>query len=147
VDAERRHRRVVAVLRARRESDITYHRLVRDFLEGMCARVERQLYCSMAERFTAYMHERTRLRWLPSGRLRAGRPARIRFTMSKVSEVDLTVRRGGRIVAFVDGGLLGRGVHELVYTPPRRGTIELELEAKDYISHYTRLRKTVDVGR
>jgi hypothetical protein len=128
-----------------RESDLGYHRLVRDFLEAMCARVEKELYCAMAERFTEYMHERTRLNWLSVTPLRKGKLTKVRFSMSKVSTVNLVVRRNGRVVGTFGPLLLGRGAQQFTFTPSQKGRIELELEAKDYISHYTRIYKTVEV--
>ena len=61
-----------------READLGYHRLARDFLRSLCARLGRTdaaraaPYCRMAERFEGYLHQPPRLSLgLPAGRPRA----------------------------------------------------------------------------
>src|SRR5947209_1006608 len=39
------------------ESDLGYHKLVRDFLVGLCDRTHHHVYCATADRFTAYLHQ------------------------------------------------------------------------------------------
>jgi len=128
------------------ESDLGYHRLVRDFLRSLCARTQRNPYCSTADRFTAYLRERAGVRFLPSGRARAGRPAPVRFFLTKISCVTLRVTRGGRPVATVTR-VLGRGARSLVFVPPRAGPYAVEVEARDLVNHRTRVTTTVRAAR
>jgi hypothetical protein len=124
------------------ESDLGYHRLVRDFLRSLCERTREDPYCSTAERFTAYLRERAGLRFLPAGRPRVRRAAPVRFFLTKISCVTLKVTRGGRPVATVTR-VLGRGARSLAWIPPRGGEYAIEVEARDLVNHRTRIRTTV----
>ena len=77
------------------ESDLGYHRLVRDFLQSLCDRTRDARYCGRAKRFDRYLHERTRVGFGGVGAVRLGADANVRFTLSKLSCVTLRVRRGG----------------------------------------------------
>ncbi len=127
------------------ESDLGYHRLVRDFLRSLCDRTKENPYCSTAERFTAYLRERAGVRFLPAGRPRAGRVAPVRFFLTKIACVTLRVTRGGRPVATVTR-VLGRGARSLAFVPPRAGEYAVEVEARDLVNHRTRMRTTLSVG-
>jgi len=124
------------------ESDLGYHRLVRDFLRSLCERTKANPYCSTAERFTAYLRERAGVRFLPAGAPRAGRVAPVRFFLTKISCVTLKVTRAGRPVATVTR-VLGRGARSLAFVPPRGGTYTVEVEARDLVNHRTRVRTRV----
>ena len=129
-----------------RESDLGYHELLRGFLDGLCAR-EREAaaapspelpapdptpYCAQAARYTAYLHEP------PVLALQAARPAkprvrravRVPYTLSKVSTVATLVTQGGRPVAGRTMRL-GRGRHELRFTPRAPGAYAVRVRAVD----------------
>ncbi|MDP9399555.1 MAG: D-glucuronyl C5-epimerase family protein, partial [Actinomycetota bacterium] len=128
-----------------RESDLGYHRLVRDFLRSLCERTRAGVYCSTERRFTRYLGEPTRLALPPLPRVRAGATASLRFTLSKVSCVLLTVRRTdapGRIVHRATL-VLGRGGHALPFRPLGAGEYLVEVEARDLVDHRTRLATTL----
>jgi hypothetical protein len=127
-----------------RESDLGYHRVLRDFVAGLCERTKRQRYCAAAARFTGYMHERTRVNVLSISPLRVRRASRVRFALSKISCVTLTIRRNGREVGVI-GRVFGRGAAEIAWTPSRRGRYELELKARDLVAHNTYVKRTVTV--
>jgi hypothetical protein len=120
-----------------RESDLGYHRLVRDFLARLCARLgetdaaRAARYCTMAERFEAYLHEAPEVALTPpSGRSRARRVVQVRFSLSKVSTVTATARRGGRLV-WSRTERRGRGRHAFGLRPARAGRLELQIRAVD----------------
>ena len=128
-----------------RESDVGYHTLTRDFLRNLCKRLTEDLarpsggpkpgadpapYCQTAERFTRYLREDPVLE-LVSRRVRAGRPATVRLTLSKPSFVSLTLRRGGETVARLSGRL-GSGGRSLRWARPRGpATYDVILRATD----------------
>ena len=126
------------------ESDLGYHRLVRDFLRSMCERTKGSVYCGTADRFTAYLRERAGVRFLPSSGARARRATVTRFFLTKISCVTLRVTRNGRPVATVTR-VLGRGARSLGWVPPRAGTYRVEVQARDLVNHYTRVRAGVRV--
>jgi hypothetical protein len=124
------------------ESDLGYHRLVRDFLRSLCERTKGSVYCATAERFTGYLRERAGLRFLSSPGARARRAVATRFFLTKISCVTLRVSRAGRPVAAVTR-VLGRGARSLGWVPPRAGTYRVEVEARDLVNHRTRIRTVV----
>jgi hypothetical protein len=126
------------------ESDLGYHRLVRDFLGALCERTRRPVYCATGERFTRYLRERAGLRFLPAGTPRARRAVPVRFFLTKISCVTLRVTRDGRPVATVTR-VLGRGARSLAWVPPRAGTYRVEVEARDLVDHRTRIADDVRV--
>jgi hypothetical protein len=126
------------------ESDLGYHRLVRDFLVSLCERTNASGYCAPAKRFERYLHERTRVGFSGVGSVRAGRVASIRFTLSKLSCVTLRVRRGERLV-HVRKLVMPRGLRTLTYAPRRRGRYSVQVQAVDLLNHYTRVERRLVV--
>jgi len=148
-----------------RESDLGYHRLLRDFLRNLCGRMQDDatraasavppvaaadpaLYCDTATRFTRYLSQR------PVLELRAARPARARakrgvtvpYTLSKISTVTTRVTRGGVVVAGRTVRL-GRGVQALRFTPREPGSYAISIRAVDLAGNATGATGAVKVGR
>jgi D-glucuronyl C5-epimerase C-terminus len=115
--------------RAGRESTLDYHRLVGRFLGDMCERTRRRTYCAAERRFSRYEREPTRIGIAPLRRLHARRATRVRFSLSKISDVDvrITSRRG--LVLSRDLSL-PHGHYAVDWTPPDRGRYELLIEAQ-----------------
>jgi len=128
------------------ESDLGYHKLLRDFLNGLCARTTAPLYCSIARRFTADLRRPTRMRLIGASPLRARRTARVRVLVSKVSCVTVKVRRGGRVVATLVR-VLSRGQGVFFWTPPRPGAYSLAIDARDLAGHHTPASRAITVRR
>jgi D-glucuronyl C5-epimerase-like protein len=123
-----------------RESDLGYHVLVRDFLRGLCARLEAEparaaRYCETAARFDAYLRTAPELALVeparpPDDSGRVGRTARVRFSLSKISTVTATASRRGRVV-WTRTARLGRGRHAFALRPTQAGPLTLALRAVD----------------
>ncbi len=128
------------------ESDLGYHKLVRDFLRSLCKRTGGAPYCATADRFDRYLHESTRVAFPKPAGTRAGSPATLRFSLSKLSCVTLRVRRAGRLV-HVRTLVLPHGPRALVYVPPRAGAYTVRVQARDLLDHFTRVQRTLDVRR
>ena len=75
-------------------------------------------YCAAGERWTQYLTQPPVVQ-LVSRRARGGKPAVLRLSVSKPSNVTLRVRRGGKTV-IVLGGRLGSGVRSLRWPKPPR---------------------------
>ena len=115
---------------AGRESTLHYHRVVIDFLEGLCKRRSAPEYCDAAARFEGYLEQAPVVRPLTK-RVRAGRASRLRFALSKMSRVRLqVVDAGGRVVA-TRSATVGYGKRFLTWTPRRPGAFELRATAAD----------------
>jgi hypothetical protein len=123
-----------------RESDLSYHRLVRDFLRRLCQRTGAEVYCSAGQRFTAYLGVPPAVRPLTK-RIRAGVESRLRFSLSKISRVRLEVREEGRVVA-VRSGTVGRGKRFFTWTPRAAGQLELRASATDLAGNAAEPRST-----
>jgi hypothetical protein len=87
--------------------------------------------CGAAQRWTAYLTRPTTLA-LVSTKVRGGKPASVKLSVSKPAYVTLRLRRGGRTLVVL-GGRLGSGVRTLRWPrPPRRGgRVSVVLRAKD----------------
>ena len=104
----------------RRESDLGYHTLVRDFLGGLCRRTGTAVYCATRDRFTAYLTQPPQVA-LRSQRLRGGRWARLGFRLSKISRVSVRVTtRAGAPVLGTSPLALGRGPRSVAWKVPRK---------------------------
>ena len=128
------------------ESDLGYHRLVRDFLQSLCDRTGTAAYCGRAKRFDRYLHERTRVGFGGVGAVRLGGEASIRFTLSKLSCVTVRVRRGAELVQ-VRKLVMPRGLRALTYRPARAGRYRVQVQAVDLLNHYTRVERPLVVKR
>src|SRR5829696_4138590 len=101
-----------------RESDLSYHVLLRDFLANLCDRTEDPVYCRTATHFTTYLTTPPRLA-LTTTRLRGGALRTLRFTLSKISSATATVTApSGRTVLSVALGTVGRGTRTVAWRVP-----------------------------
>ena len=114
-----------------RESDLSYHRLVTGFLANLCKRVGQPVYCDTAARFKADEETPPDVS-ANTSRVRAGRPARIGFTLDKISRVGVTVRaRDGRTVLSTSA-VVGRGTRSFTWSRPAKpGLYDLTVTATD----------------
>jgi hypothetical protein len=112
-----------------RESTLPYHQLVGVFLGNLCDRTRAAVYCRAHARFVRYEHEPPRIGIAPLRRLRARRPVQVRFSLSKLARVDVRVT-GRRGTSLSEALSLPYGRHQVVWTPPRRGTFRLLIEAR-----------------
>jgi hypothetical protein len=118
-----------------RESDLGYHDLLQGFLAGLCRRTQVEVYCSTAQRFVDYKSQPPVIDVRP-GRLRGGRPGRVKFTLSKISSVDLRITRGEKVVEARPFGAVGYGSRSFGWDVPRRaGTYTVQLTARDLTGH------------
>ena len=116
----------------RAESELGYHRLLRDVLRGLCARTGEALACTTAQRFTADLTRPPVVAFEPAAHpAREGGTARVAFTLDKVSEVSLVATRKGRVVA-AETARFARGRHAFAVGPLRAaGPVGLRVRAVD----------------
>lgn len=119
-----------------RDSDVGYHRLLRQFLVGLCRRTAVDLYCRTARRFRADLHTPPRI-VLPAEQ----RPGHIAFTIDKPSRVTLVVR--GRAVS---AARVASGARSLRWRGgPRRGRRGVRLVAVDLLGNRAAAARVVRV--
>lgn len=111
------------------EATLNYHSLIAGFLDGLCRRTHRRVYCSAGKRFKRYEREPTRIGIAPLRKLRWNRTATLRFTISKVSTVKVRLW-GTRGLSLSRDLSLPRGAHTLAWRPPGRGRYRLRIEAQ-----------------
>ncbi|MGZ6705354.1 MAG: D-glucuronyl C5-epimerase family protein [Solirubrobacteraceae bacterium] len=119
------------------ESDLGYHRLLRDVLQNLCDRTAEGVYCATAKRFSGYLHQRTRVSLLSGG-------PQARVAVSKISCVTLTVTRGPRVVAQLVR-VLPRGTWTLPWRAASRGHYVVHVDARDLVNHHTVVTRAVTV--
>ena len=130
-----------------RESDLGYHRVVRDFLKGLCQRTNDPDFCGAATRFTDYLKQHPLLSFLgAAGSRHAKHVLALRFTLSKASCVGIQVKRGGRVV-FGNRLQMPYGVHGFAWVPRAPGKYTVHLLAIDYLNHQTPASGTVTIRR
>jgi D-glucuronyl C5-epimerase C-terminus len=142
-----------------REAPLSYHQLVIVFLRNLCKRLgeapelaasgipapvaDPAIYCAAADRFTAYEHQPPAIS-LARNRPIARVPARIRFTLSKISTVTTTLVRAGRTVYF-RRLQMARGPHSLLYAPRVQGPLTLRVHAVDLAGNAADVTRELDV--
>jgi hypothetical protein len=132
----------------KRESDLGYHVLLRDFLTNLCDRTEERVYCSAAAHFTSYLTTPPELA-LATTRLRGGTLRALRFTLSKISRATVTVTApSGRTVLSVALGTVGHGTRTVAWRVPRRaGEYSVRIGATDLAGNAAAVVDTVQVLR
>jgi hypothetical protein len=111
------------------ESTLSYHQLTARFLAELCHRLRRHAYCSAGRRFARYETEPPRIAIAPLRGLWARRSTPLHFTLSKGSAVRVRVS-GPRGVVLARDLQLGRGGHDLSWTPPSRGRFRVRVSAR-----------------
>ena len=131
-----------SLYRPGREADLNYHKLQRDFLKRLCTRVQEtfgrpadNIYCTTATHFTDYLKTPptlTSVRAAPAP-VRQGRRTAVRFNLSKISRVGLTVKNGAGKIVFSTSASFAYGSRRIYWTAPgkKTGTYTYSLSAKD----------------
>jgi hypothetical protein len=114
-----------------RESDLSYHKLLRDFLGELCKRTQTLQYCSAKDHFTAYLTTPPALQVVATTTT-AKKAGKLRFKLSKISRVTLKVSKDGQTVATYTPGTLGYGTKTLTWTAPKHsGDYDVTVTATD----------------
>ena len=125
------------------ESTLSYHRLVTNFLAGMCGRTDRGAYCAPARRFARYQREPPQIALRVERSPRRGSRAPVRFALSKQADVTLTVWSRSRGIVLRRRGQFDRGSHAFAFAPDRRGRLVVTLRAHGLSGPTGRARTTL----
>jgi hypothetical protein len=116
---------------SRHESDLGYHKLLRDFLTQLCKRTTEPVYCDAEQHFTSYLTTPPALEYISTDLVRS-RTGKLRFTLSKVSRVAITIKRKGALVATLAPGVLGYGTKTINWKAPKKtGDYDVSVAATD----------------
>jgi len=104
-----------------RESDLNYHKLTRDFLRRLCDRLGTPVYCATAQAFTDQLAIDPEVAPV-TRRIRGGKPAQLKFRLSKISRVGVTVLDASGKTVFATSAVAGYGEKFFTWSsPPLKG--------------------------
>lgn len=102
------------------------------------------IYCATAQRFSADLRTPPKIALL-STRMRPGTRAGVQVSLSKVSNVSMTIRQGSRVV-WRNGATLEGGRPRLLWvTPAKAGTFTVTLSATDPAGNFATANGTIAV--
>lgn len=128
------------------ESNLSYHDLLTDFLDGLCERTDVATYCKTFANFRAYRKQPPVLA-VVSRSVPAGRSSPLRFQLSKIARVNVTLARGGKDV-YSYSAVLGHGTRSVTVTPPKRASAyAVRLAATDLAGNSASVAATVKISR
>ncbi len=113
-----------------RESTPPYHELLREVLESMCIRSLGDVYCRYARRYRDDQTKPAVLRFRGPATAARRRLTAVRFGLSKLSVVEISIYKGGRR-AFHALGTFRRGRHAFYWRPRSPGEYRVGLGAKE----------------
>src|SRR3954470_4259653 len=90
------------------ESDLSYHNLVTGFLQNLCKRTGTPIYCDTGTRFKTYRTMTPTAAPL-TRTIRAGAPAKLSFSVDKISRVGVTVTNAAGTTVFATSAVVGHG--------------------------------------
>jgi hypothetical protein len=131
------------------DSSLHYHDVLRGFLASLCTRLKRndqpdEPFCHYAARFTLDLRYDPKIRFAARrGTQRAGRAARVRFSIDKPATVTLIIRRGSFTHRAVVG--VASGPHSFGWRPPRAGRYAITITARDYAGNSGRASSSARV--
>lgn len=131
------------------ESTLDYHKLLTQFLSGLCTRLtddrERSAanpdrsrlagrtgprrYCNAATRFKDYLKQKPTLKITPRT-LTQSRAGRVTVRVDKISDISMTVSQGGRTLAAASGRF-AHGRHRLAVRPRGKARVRVRVSATD----------------
>jgi hypothetical protein len=112
------------------ESEVGYHELLRELLASMCVRRLGAVYCEHARRFRSYQVDPPELTYSGPFEATSKRPVAIRFGLSKLSVVELTIYRGPKLV-YRRLATFRLGERYFSWTPRAPGFVTVRLAAKE----------------
>jgi hypothetical protein len=131
-----------------RESDLSYHTLLRDFLVSLCDRTGTPVYCDAELHFTTYLTVPPELA-LRTTRVRGGKATTLRFSLSKISRTSVSITApDGKRVLSASAGTVGRGTRTVGWRAPRKpGAYTVRIDATDLAGNAASIEKPVEVLR
>jgi hypothetical protein len=113
------------------ESNHDYHELLREFLQSMCIRRLGDIYCEYAQKYRGYQVDPPEVTYEGPVTATEDRPAALRFAVSKLSAIEVTVKRPDGRVVFDRIGTFRRGAGAFTWTPRGPATFTVRVAAKE----------------
>ena len=112
------------------ESTREYHELLREFLQSMCIRRLGKVYCDLATRYHDYTVDPPELVYTGPAQATEDDLTSLSFTVSKLSVIEITVSRGGKVV-FSRLATVRRGAGAFAWRPRGPGLFDVRVAAKE----------------
>jgi hypothetical protein len=129
------------------ESNLNYHTLLRDFLDQLCSRTAAVEYCGAAEHFTAYLTIPPAIQVLPRT-LKPKKTGKLRFKLSKISRVTVTIARGTKTVDTLSLGTVSHGTRTVRWRAPKKtGEYTVSVSAVDLAGNAGSATGTIQVEK
>jgi D-glucuronyl C5-epimerase C-terminus len=112
------------------EANANYHELLREVLASMCIRRLGAVYCTYAKKYRGYQVDPPTLDYTGPDAATKGKSTRLRFTLSKLSVVQLDVYKGSKL-ALHRLVTMRRGAHYFTWKPKSTGDYTVRLGAKE----------------
>ena len=113
------------------ESDRDYHELLREILQSMCTRRLGQVYCVYAKKYRGYQVDPPQVTYEGPLSATEDEPVALRFEVSKLSAIEVTVRRPDGRVVFDRIATFRRGSGSFTWTPRGPSTFTVRVAAKE----------------
>ena len=113
------------------ESNRDYHELLREFLQSMCTRRLGAIYCDYARKYRGYQVDPPEVSYEGPAVATEDAPTALRFSVSKLSAVQVTVTRPDGTVVFDRLGTFRRGSGSFTWTPKGPSTFGVRVAAKE----------------
>jgi hypothetical protein len=113
------------------ESTRDYHELLREFLASLCSRRQGAVFCEYARRYRGYQVDPPEVAYRGPATATEDRPVSLRFSVSKLSAVQVTVRRPDGSVVFDRLATFRRGGGSFTWTPRGPSTFSVRVAAKE----------------
>jgi hypothetical protein len=112
------------------ESDASYHRLLTEVLGDICGRIKDKVFCAYAKKYKGYATDPAKLTYTGPSSTTKGRNTGLRFSLSKLSAVEVSVYKGST-KAFGNVATFSRGSRAFTWKPKSAGSYTIRLAAKE----------------
>jgi hypothetical protein len=113
------------------ESSRDYHELLREFLQSLCIRRQGAVFCEYARKYRGYQVDPPEVAYEGPAAGTEDQPVALRFSLSKLSAVQVTVTRPDGRVVFDRLGTFRRGTGAFTWTPKGPSTFTVRVAAKE----------------
>jgi D-glucuronyl C5-epimerase C-terminus len=129
------------------EDPLSYHQLVTGFLQQLCTRTQATVYCTTAQHFQAYLTTPPALTQLTMKARNRGAFA-LRFRLSKISHVGLTVTNSAGRTVFATSASFSYGARSFVLPRIKQaGAYGVVLAATDLAGNFARITGSLQITR
>jgi len=113
------------------ESTPPYHELLREFLDSLCTRRQGAVFCEYAKKYRGYQVDPPTVNYEGPATATEDEPVALRFNLSKLSAVQVTVTRPDGRVVLDRLATFRRGTGAFTWTPRGPSTFTVRVAAKE----------------